>query len=96
MAKEIKNIGASVRARLLHFAKTSGQSFDLVLTRFALERLLFRLGESPHANRSAVQRPLTFLLCDKADIPTLLPQPVFSAAWFLNDQGRRVRFPSRA
>ena len=51
MAKELKNIGASVRARLLRFAKASGQGFDLVLTRFALERLLFRLGQSPHADR---------------------------------------------
>ncbi|UIJ44871.1 nucleotidyl transferase AbiEii/AbiGii toxin family protein [Sphingomonas cannabina] len=51
MAKEIKNIGASVRARLLQVAKASGQSFDLVLTRFALERLLFRLSQSPHADR---------------------------------------------
>ena len=47
MAKEIRNIGASVRARLLQLAKASGQSFDLVLTRFALERLLFRLSQSP-------------------------------------------------
>lgn len=51
MAKEIKNIGALVRARLLQLAKASGQSFDLVLTRFALERLLFRLSRSPHADR---------------------------------------------
>jgi len=51
MAKELKNVGASVRARLLKLAKASGQSFDLVLTRFALERLLFRLSQSPHADR---------------------------------------------
>ena len=51
MAKELKNIGASVRARLLQVAKASGQSFDLVLTRFALERLLFRLSQSRHADR---------------------------------------------
>ena len=50
MAKKIKNIGASVRARLLSLAKASGQSFDLVLTRFALERLLFRLGQSAKEN----------------------------------------------
>lgn len=43
MAKEIKNIGALVRARLLNLSNANGQSFDLVLTRFALERLLFRL-----------------------------------------------------
>lgn len=51
MAKEIKNVGASVRARLLQLAKANGQSFDLVLTRFALERLLFRLSRSRHAER---------------------------------------------
>lgn len=51
MAKEIKNLGASVRARLLKLSKESGQSFDLVLTRFALERLLYRLSRSPHVDR---------------------------------------------
>lgn len=51
MAKELKNIGASVRARLLQVAKAGGRSFDLVLTRFALERLLFRLCQSRHADR---------------------------------------------
>lgn len=51
MAKDIRNIGASVRARLLNLSKANGQSFDLVLTRFALERLLFRLSQSPHADR---------------------------------------------
>ncbi|MEY3235609.1 MAG: hypothetical protein RL230_2880 [Pseudomonadota bacterium] len=51
MAMEIRNIGASVRARLLKLSKAKGQSFDLVLTRFALERLLFRLGQSAHADR---------------------------------------------
>ena len=38
MAKGIKNIGASVRARLLNLSNANGQSFDLVLTRFALGR----------------------------------------------------------
>jgi len=51
MARKIRNIGASVRARLLQLAKASGRSFDLVLTRFALERLLFRLSRSRHADR---------------------------------------------
>ncbi|MEM7529988.1 MAG: nucleotidyl transferase AbiEii/AbiGii toxin family protein [Pseudomonadota bacterium] len=51
MAKEIKNLGASVRARLLNLSKVNMQSFDLVLTRFALERLLYRLSQSDHAER---------------------------------------------
>lgn len=44
--KEIKNVGASVRARLTTLSRTSGQPFDLLLTRFAIERLLYRLAAS--------------------------------------------------
>ena len=51
MAKKVKNIGASVRARLLKLSKEQGQSFELVLTRYALERLLFRLSQSRFADR---------------------------------------------
>jgi predicted nucleotidyltransferase component of viral defense system len=51
MAKKVKNIGASVRAHLLKLSKEHGQSFELVLTRFALERLLFRLSQSRFADR---------------------------------------------
>lgn len=46
MRKPIKNIGASVRARLLNLAKDRNQPFDLLLTRYALERLLYRLSIS--------------------------------------------------
>lgn len=51
MAKEIKNMGASVRARLLNISKESGQNYQLVLTRYANERLLYRLAGSAHADR---------------------------------------------
>ena len=51
MAKAIKNVGASVRAKLLQLSKSNGQSFDLGLTRFVLERFLFRLSQSRHADR---------------------------------------------
>src|SRR3546814_5132273 len=56
-----KNIGASVRARLLNLSKANGQSFDLVLTRFALERLLFRLSQSPHADRFVLKGAMLML-----------------------------------
>lgn len=46
-----RNPGASVRARLLALSKTTGQAFDLMLTRFAIERLLYRLSTSAHADR---------------------------------------------
>jgi predicted nucleotidyltransferase component of viral defense system len=55
MAKAPKNLGASVRARLLTLSRANGQTFDLVLVRFALERLLYRLSQSPHADRFVVK-----------------------------------------
>lgn len=45
-----KNMAASVKARLLTMARKQGRAFDLLLVRFALERLLFRLSLSPHRN----------------------------------------------
>lgn len=51
MAKEVKDVGASVRARLLNLSRTTGQSNDLLLTRYALERLLYRLTKTGHAKR---------------------------------------------
>lgn len=46
-----KNIGASVRARLLNIARQRDQVFDVVLTMFVLERLLFRLSDSRFSDR---------------------------------------------
>lgn len=62
MAEEIRNIGASVRARLLNLSRAKGQSFDLVLTRFALERLLFRLSRSAHAERFVLKGAMLMMI----------------------------------
>lgn len=51
MAEKCSNLGASVRAKLLNQSRASGQPFDLTLVRFALERLLYRLSISAHAER---------------------------------------------
>ena len=61
MAKDMKNFGASVRTRLLSLSKANGQSFELVLTRFAIERLLFRPSQLRHAGRFVLKgaMPLT-------------------------------------
>lgn len=50
MPEEVRNVGASVRARLQNLSREKGQSFDLILTRYALERLLYRLSISGHAD----------------------------------------------
>lgn len=46
-----KNIGASVRARLLNLSKERNQPFDILLTRYVLERLLYRLSITKHRER---------------------------------------------
>lgn len=51
MARQPRDIGASVRARLLTLAREKGQALDLLLTRYATERLLYRLSTTPHRDR---------------------------------------------
>jgi hypothetical protein len=51
---------ASVRARLLNKAKAEKQDFNLVLTRYALERLLYRLSQSRHAEYFLLKGALLF------------------------------------
>ena len=51
MAKQTRDTGASIRARLLNLAREKGQAFDLLLTRYATERLLYRLSTTPHRDR---------------------------------------------
>ena len=41
-----RNIGTSIRQCLLNLAREKSEAFDLVLTRYALERLLYRIGRS--------------------------------------------------
>jgi len=46
-----RNVGASVRQRLLNLSRAGGVAFDILLTRYVLERLLYRLTLTPHADR---------------------------------------------
>jgi Nucleotidyl transferase AbiEii toxin, Type IV TA system len=46
-----RNIGASVRARLLEQARAQRADFQVLLTRYVLERLLYRLSVSEHRDR---------------------------------------------
>ena len=58
----MSNSAASSRARLLAVAKAQGVDFNQVLVRFALERILYRLTQSPHANRFLLKGALLFTL----------------------------------
>ncbi len=47
----VKNMGASVRQRLLNHGKTTGKPFSEVLQYYAMERFLYRLSVSAHADK---------------------------------------------
>jgi predicted nucleotidyltransferase component of viral defense system len=65
------NPAASVRARLLNRAKADKAEFQLVLTRFALERLLYRLSKSPYRDQFLLKGALLFdLWFDEPHRPT--------------------------
>src|ERR1700678_2074532 len=51
MREPLRNIGASVRARLQNISRERNQTFQLVLTYFVLERLLYRLSQSKYRDR---------------------------------------------
>lgn len=59
-ATQPKDVGASVRARLLHLARTRGEDFQLLLTRYVNERLLYRLAASDHAAQFVVKGATLF------------------------------------
>lgn len=55
-----RNVAASVRAKLLNKARAEKRDFTQVLTRYALERLLYRLSISTHANHFLLKGALLF------------------------------------
>lgn len=57
-----QNLAASVRARLLNIAKAERTDFNQVLVRFALERFLYRLSQSVHADRFVLKGAMLFNL----------------------------------
>ncbi len=62
MAREpLKNVGASVRARLLQRSRDERADFQILLTRYALERLLYRLSQSEHRNRFILKGAMLFV-----------------------------------
>ena len=55
-----KNLGASIRARLLNKARAEKQDFNLLLTRYAIERMLYRLSISNHHDQFLLKGALLF------------------------------------
>jgi len=57
-----KDLPASVRARLLNLAKQRGEDLDLVLKRYGIERLLFRMSQSAHKDAFILKGAMLFEL----------------------------------
>ncbi|MBT8373177.1 MAG: nucleotidyl transferase AbiEii/AbiGii toxin family protein [Deltaproteobacteria bacterium] len=61
MREPVKNMSASVRARLLNMARSSGRDFQELVIRYAVERFLARLVESEHQNRFILKGAMLYI-----------------------------------
>ena len=68
--KEIKNLGASIRARLTNIARETKRDFDAILLQYFQERFLYRLSISPYRSTFILKGALLFLVYD---MPFLRP-----------------------
>ena len=60
MTDNTANIAHSVHQRLLNLARKTGQDFNRLLVRYSLERLLYRLSQSKHADRFILKGAMVF------------------------------------
>lgn len=58
----LSNVSASVRDRLLNRAHDTGESHQALLTRYALERLLYRIGASEGTDQFVLKGAYAFLV----------------------------------
>ncbi len=58
--QSLRNVPASVRQRLLDLARERGQDFQLLLTHYTIERLLYRLGQSVYADQFVLKGAMLF------------------------------------
>lgn len=61
-ARTIKNVASSVRQRLLNVAHARGDDFNLLLSRYVHERLLYRLDQSSESDHFVVKGATLFTL----------------------------------
>ena len=60
--KVLKNAAASIRKRLLDHARVQSDDYQRVLTRFAIERLLFRLSQTEGAEHYVLKGAMLFVM----------------------------------
>ena len=62
--KNIKNLPASIHARLLNHAKQAGRDLNAVLLQYFQERFLYRISMSPYHEKFILKGALLFLIYD--------------------------------
>jgi hypothetical protein len=62
MTKPVKNVAASLRAKLLNHSRETKQDFQFVLDRWIGERFLFRLGKSKRREQFVLKGATLFLI----------------------------------
>jgi predicted nucleotidyltransferase component of viral defense system len=62
MNKNKKNVAHSIFQRLLNSARTNKEDFNLLLSRYGMERFLYRLSVSPHNERFILKGASLFLV----------------------------------
>ena len=60
--KRVKVMAVSVRDQLLNLARERGEDFQLILTQYGLERLLYRLGKSDYRDLFILKGAMLFML----------------------------------
>lgn len=67
MAKGTSNRAASIKQRLLNLARAEGRVYEVVLVRYALERLLYRLSISDQRDRFVLKGGMLVTLWIESD-----------------------------
>lgn len=62
----MKNLAASVHARLAQLRAKTGEDYNVLLVRFTLERLLYRLSRSRHRDQFILKGAMLFAVWDSA------------------------------
>jgi hypothetical protein len=62
VTKQVVNVAASVRQRLLNLARERKEDFVLLLTKYGLERVLYRISQSKHRDAFVLKGALLFEL----------------------------------
>jgi hypothetical protein len=86
MKKDIKNVQASIRARLQNKAKETNRPFSEVLQYYGMERFLYRFSRSQYADKFILKGALMFTVWQVPQRRTTLDIDFSSKQWLMMRQ----------